>query len=55
MNFSFTRGDDPEAVRENYRRMAAALRVDMETGWFFRQTHTTNVRVCPRRTPGRAI
>ena len=25
MNFSFTRGDEPEHVRENYRRMAKAL------------------------------
>ena len=25
MNFSFTRGDDPEDVKENYRRMAQAL------------------------------
>ena len=27
MNFSFTRGDDPEAVRENYTRRASAIRL----------------------------
>ena len=44
MNFSFTRGDDPEAVKENYRRMANALEVDMERMVVTWQTHTTNVR-----------
>ena len=28
MNFSFSRGDDPDCVRENYRRMGEALGVD---------------------------
>jgi len=44
MNFSFTRGDDPEAVRENFRRMSRALDVDMERMVVTWQTHTTNVR-----------
>lgn len=44
MNFSFTRGDNPEAVKENYRRMANALEVDMERMVVTWQTHTTNVR-----------
>ena len=30
MNLSFTKGDDPEKVRENYRRMADMLGMDME-------------------------
>lgn len=44
MNFSFTRGDDPEAVRENYRRMAKALGVDETRMVLTWQTHTINVR-----------
>lgn len=44
MNFSFTRGDDPNAVKENYRRMANALEVDMDRMVVTWQTHTTNVR-----------
>ena len=55
MNFSFTRGDDPEAVRENYRRMAEALRVDMEKMVLTWQTHTTNVRVVSEEDLGKGI
>ncbi len=55
MNFSFTRGDDPEAVRENYRRMAEALHVDMEKMVLTWQTHTTNVRVVSEEDLGKGI
>lgn len=44
MNLSFTRGDDPEAVRTNYRRMAEALDMPYERIVCTDQTHTTNVR-----------
>lgn len=44
MNFTFTRGDNPEHVLENYRRMAGALGVDAERMVLSWQTHTTNVR-----------
>ena len=44
MNLSFTRGDEEEAVRENYRRLASALDVDYDKFVFTDQTHTTNVR-----------
>ena len=44
MNFSFDRGDDPEHVRENYRRMAAALGVSYDSLTVAKQTHTTNIR-----------
>ena len=44
MNFSFTRGDDREAVLENYSRMAGALGVMRERMVLTWQTHTTNVR-----------
>ncbi len=43
MNLSFTRGDDENAVRENYRRMAKALGVTEDSFVLAAQTHTTNV------------
>ncbi len=44
MNLSFTRGDDPDHVRENFRRIAAAIGFSPEDMVFSYQTHTTNVR-----------
>ena len=44
MNLSFSRGDDPNAVRENFRRMAEVLDIFPEQYVFSAQTHTTNVR-----------
>lgn len=55
MNFSFTRGDDPEHVRENYRRMAQFLRVDMQRMVLSHQTHTTNVRVVTEADAGKGV
>lgn len=43
MNLSFTRGDDENAVRENYRRMAKTLEVEEDSFVLAAQTHTTNV------------
>ena len=45
MNISTTRGDAPEAVEENKRRLAGALGVKLEDFTFTYQTHTTNVAV----------
>ena len=45
MNISTTRGDDPEAVRENQRRIAAAIGVKVENLTYTHQTHTTNVAI----------
>ena len=45
MNISTTRGDDPEDVRENQRRIAGAIGVQPEDMTFTNQTHTTNVAV----------
>lgn len=42
LNLGETRGDDPEAVRENYRRLTAALGV--ERLCFSKQIHETTVR-----------
>lgn len=45
MNISKTRGDDPEAVEENKRRIAKAIGVKPEDMTFTHQTHTTNVAI----------
>lgn len=55
MNFSFTRGDDSEAVRENYRRMAKALCVKEDSFVCSMQTHTTNVRVVTEEDRGKGV
>lgn len=55
MNLSFTRNDDPEHVRENYRRMAAVLGTDMERMVLSYQTHTTNVRKVTMEDAGKGI
>ena len=55
MNLSFSRGDDEECVRENFRRMAKALEVSMEDFVFSMQTHTTNVRKVTEEDRGKGI
>lgn len=44
LNLSFTRGDDPKAVKENFRRVAEAFGVEVDRLVLSRQTHTTNVK-----------
>ena len=44
MNLSFSRGDDRECVRENFKRFSKAIGVNSENLVFSAQTHTTNVR-----------
>ena len=55
MNLSFTRGDEEQAVRENFRRIAAAIGVSVEDMVFSDQTHTTNVRVITEADRGNGI
>lgn len=55
LNLSFTRGDEEAAVRENYRRTAQALGVDMERIVCSVQTHTTNVRVVTEQDAGKGL
>lgn len=55
MNLSFTRGDDPEAVYENYRRMAKVLDIDVHRIVASDQTHTTNVRLVTEADCGKGI
>ena len=52
MNISTTRGDDPEAIRENQRRIAAAIGVDPSDFTYTNQTHTTNVAVVEEKDRG---
>lgn len=44
MNLSFTRGDNEQAVKENYKRVAAAMGISYDRIVCSDQTHTTNVR-----------
>lgn len=53
MNISTTRGDDPNAIEENKRRIAAAIGVCAENMTFTHQTHTTNVAVVKEEDRGR--
>ena len=55
MNLSFTRGDEKEAVAENFKRIAAALQVDYNKFVFTDQTHTTNVRRVTEKDAGNGI
>lgn len=55
MNLTFTRGDRPEHVMENYRRMAAALEVDAERMVLSWQTHTANIRKVVEEDAGKGI
>ena len=43
LNFSFSRGDDPEAVMENYRRIAETFGKTVDDFVCTDQTHTTTV------------
>ncbi|MFR5584056.1 MAG: peptidoglycan editing factor PgeF [[Clostridium] scindens] len=53
MNISTTRGDDPEAVAENRRRIGAAIGVRPEDMTYTHQTYTTNVAVVRDEDRGR--
>lgn len=55
MNLSFSRGDDENAVRENFRRMAKALEVEEDSFVFSHQTHTTNVRKVTLEDKGKGL
>ena len=55
MNLSFTRGDDPAAVRENFDRFCAAIRVQAEEVVISAQTHTANVKIVTAQDRGRGI
>lgn len=55
MNLSFTRGDDPEKVRENFRRMGMAIGFETKDLVLSDQTHTTNVRLVTEEDRGKGF
>ena len=55
MNLSFSRGDSEENVRENFRRMGAAIGFEPEKMVFSHQTHTTNIRKVTREDCGKGF
>lgn len=55
MNLSYTRGDEREAVDENYRRIADVLGCQMEDIVCSDQTHTTNFMVAGRQDGGKGV
>ena len=55
LNLSFHRGDDADAVRENYRRIAEALHTSCEEMVCSDQTHTTNIRVVTETDAGKGV
>ncbi len=50
MNLGTTRGDDPDHVRENYRRFCAAIGADVHSVVMSNQVHESHVRVVTRPT-----
>lgn len=55
MNLSFTRGDDPERVRENHRLTGAALGYDWRRAVLSHQTHTDNILVVTEEDAGKGV
>ena len=53
MNLTFSRGDEEAAVRENFRRIAAAIGFDENRMVMGRLEHTTNVRVATEEDAGK--
>ena len=55
MNLSFSRGDDPDCVFENFHRIACALGVSEQEFVFTDQTHTKNVRLVTGADKGKGL
>lgn len=55
LNFSIVRGDKPEAVLENYRRMGELFGVDSSRFVTTDQTHTTNIRIVTKEDAGKGV
>lgn len=55
MNLGFSRGDQEENVRENYRRIGEALGCRTDDMVAARQTHTTNIRRVTREDRGKGV
>lgn len=55
LNLGPSRGDDPENVRENYRRFCAVLGTAPEQAVLSQQTHTTNLRRVTAEDAGKGL
>lgn len=55
LNLSFTRGDEKDAVRENFARVAKSMGSKVENFVFTDQTHTTNVKEVTWQDAGAGI
>lgn len=55
LNLNYNQGNEPEAVDENYRRVAAALGVTIDRIVCSQQTHTTNVERVGINQAGRGV
>lgn len=55
MNMSFTNGDDPESVRENYNILFSSLGLDPNNAVLSHQTHTDNIRIITKEDIGKGI
>ena len=55
MNLSFSRGDNPENVLENYRRISKAIGFPIESIVTSDQTHTTNIRRVEKEDAGKGV
>lgn len=55
MNLSFSRGDDPENVMENHRRLGRAIGYDHRRLVFSDQVHKTAIRNCTAEDCGKGI
>lgn len=55
LNLSFTRGDEQEAVAENFRRIGARIGVKPEQMVLSAQTHTSNIRIVGKEDCGNGI
>ncbi|MFG6383972.1 MAG: peptidoglycan editing factor PgeF [Lachnospiraceae bacterium] len=55
LNLNFSRGDEQEAVKENFRRISKALGTQYENFVFTDQTHTTNVKRVGKEDLGKGL
>lgn len=55
MNLSYTRGDEKEAVDENYHKIAEVLGCNISDIVCSDQTHTTNIRVVKKEDKGKGV
>ncbi|MGI6030116.1 MAG: peptidoglycan editing factor PgeF [Eubacteriales bacterium] len=55
LNLGPTRGDDPQAVEENYRRLCGAIGVDWTQVVLSHQTHTDHIRLATREDAGKGL